>query len=370
MAPVSRKRKRIIKLRYFRPLFFGLLVILVLGVAMWRVWQAGWMPMNQTAKKWYQTEYHSEALVSLPADDAPHSNAMEWWYYSGHLNVEGERRFSFHYVFFLVNSLASHIVSHASLVDHQTGQHYTAQRRSAGNPSNGARDSFDFTLGNWLMSGRNGADRLRIRTPEFAFDLSLESTTPVMLQGGSGLLDFKEAGSSYYYSRPRMNISGTAGLAKEQWPVSGTAWFDHQWGDFSVTALAWDWIALQLSDGMDIMLYILYDRQGEVVLQSGTLSRSGESETLDEAQFSVRALGQWTSPRTKVSYPMGWEVLIPHRHVRLNLAPIISDSEFDGRITSYMVYWEGPVKIKGSHQGDGYIEMSGYFKDKRLQPGI
>ncbi|WP_255856552.1 lipocalin family protein [Marinobacterium rhizophilum] len=25
-----------------------------------------------------------------------------------------------------------------------------------------------------------------------------------------------------------------------------------------------------------------------------------------------------------------------------------------------MSYWEGPVQVNGSHQGEGYLEMTGY----------
>jgi predicted secreted hydrolase len=46
--------------------------------------------------------------------------------------------------------------------------------------------------------------------------------------------------------------------------VTGTAWLDREWG---TTALApeqtgWDWLALQLSDGADLMYYRLRDADG------------------------------------------------------------------------------------------------------------
>ena len=339
----------------------GLAVLAVTIISVWAyLWRTGLIPDNQSVANWYETEHSSTALVNLPADDAPHANYMEWWYYNGHLWTGDDKKYSFHYVFFLVNALSSFTVAHASFIDHQTGKRYTVQRRSAGNPSSGRENSFEFVLGNWSMAGGNGKDRLTLETPEFSFDLALTSTRPPVLQGGTGLLDFKTAGSSYYYSRPRMRISGTAAVGNDRHPVTGQAWFDHQWGDFRTTLLGWDWFAIQLTDGADIMLYLLQDSNGETVLRSGTYSRHGQTEVLNAADFETHITDFWTSPTTGVSYPVNWTIKIPSKNIQLALSPMIREGEFDGRVTSYLVYWEGPIKITGSHNGIGFLESTGY----------
>ena len=40
----------------------------------------------------------------------------------------------------------------------------------------------------------------------------------------------------------------------------GEVWFDHQWGNFEASRLAWNWFALQLDDGSSVMLYQLFDK--------------------------------------------------------------------------------------------------------------
>ena len=61
--------------------------------------------------------------------------------------------------------------------------------------------------------------------------------------------DFGPAGSSYYYSRTRMAASGDVTLGDVSFAVEGTAWFDHQWGDFiAVGGGGWDWFAINLED--------------------------------------------------------------------------------------------------------------------------
>ena len=296
--------------------------------------------------------------VTLPADDAPHHNYMEWWYYNAHLRAADGREFSFHYVFFLIDSVISYTVSHISLTDHQTGKHYTAQQESAGNPSAGSEGAFNFTLGDWQMSGSDGRDHLKASGTGFSFDLKLTNAGPVLYHGGIGLIGLGDAGSSYYYSRPRMNLAGRLTIAGKTLPVSGQAWFDHQWGDFRTGELGWDWFALQLDDGADIMLYRLRDRRNRPVLSMGTYSRSGGADVLKESDFQAEPSTTWRSNKTGITYPVVWRVRIPSRHVDVRIKPIAQDSEIDARTTTYNTYWEGAVTIEGSHRGRGFLEVS------------
>jgi len=62
------------------------------------------------------------ALVSLPEDDAPHSDVnTEWWYYHGHLNTAFDEHYAFHYVVFQI-IMSEHLavnVAHLSISDPQ-----------------------------------------------------------------------------------------------------------------------------------------------------------------------------------------------------------------------------------------------------------
>lgn len=339
------------------------IVLLAAAVASWWLWD---IDPRQTANRAMAdgTSGEGEAaapmrvMVKLPEDDAPHQNYMEWWYYNSHLRARDGREFSFHYVFFLINSVVSYTVSHISLTDHQTGKHYTDQKESAGNPSAGTVRGFNFTLGDWGMAGSAGDDALRIKTADFAFDLTLSNSGPTVFQGGTGLLDFKQAGTSYYYSRPRMSVEGQLSLGSRTFPVVGQSWFDHQWGDFQTGVLGWDWFALQLDDGADVMLYQLRDRRNQPVLFSGTYTRNGTTEVLGERDFSAQALSSWRSKSTGISYQTSWRVHIPSHRVDLQIAPVAQDSEIDARTTTYNTYWEGAIKVSGSHGGRGFLEIS------------
>ena len=110
-----------------------------------------------------------------------------------------------------------------------------------------------------------GVDRLGLQ-------LTGGPTKPPALHDGDGWIDFGDAGGSYYYSRTAMGTGGVVYLGLDTYPVDGTAWFDHQWGDFiSVGGGGWDWFAVNLDDGTDLTLSLVRDADGSYPLVYGTL---------------------------------------------------------------------------------------------------
>ncbi len=359
----SRRRLRARVLRCFWRIL-GVAAVVLIGLGVYRLWELGLIPANQSADDWYDLARSSNAAVELPRDDAPHDDSIEWWYYNGHLTDAAGGKYGFHFTVFVINALTSHTVAHASLVDQAAGRHYTGQMRVAGNPSKGSKDGFDFSLGGWQMSGASGSDQLRFDLDGLRLDLHLQEATPAVMQGGNGILDFRGVGASYYYSRPRMDITGTLSAEGQRHKVSGTGWFDHQWGDFELFELGWDWFALQLDDGSDVMLYRLFNpKDGHPVLVLGTWSRNGVTTVLGPSDFQLSVTGHWVSPRTGRRYPMGWRLEIPAQAISVEVSPVMPDNELDARATTYLVYWEGPARISGSHTGQGYVELNGYGVD-------
>ncbi len=324
------------------------------------IWLYFEIAQSKSAEVWFHSEFNNTSKISLPEDDAPHSDKVEWWYYNGHLTAKSGKQFSFHYTVFLFNGMMTHTIAHVSLTDHQTKRHYTAQRRSGGNPSFGTVNEFKFTLDDWIMNGGDGTDELQVRTDEFSFDLKLTNTIAPIMHGEEGIIPLDNAGSSYYYSRTRMIITGVLNIGKYHEPVEGISWFDHQWGDFSVGQLGWDWFSLQMDDGVDIMLYQLRDKSGRPVLYLGGISREGSTDMLSADDFILTSGKKWTSKKTGKMYPIEWKINIPKQKIDITTQSVIKDSEFDASLTTYRIYWEGAVKVQGSHTGKGFMELSGY----------
>jgi predicted secreted hydrolase len=218
------------------------------------------------------------------------------------------------------------------------------------------------------MTGLLGQDRLQAQAAEFGIDLELADTRPApVLHDGDGWIDYGPAGGSYYYSRPRMTADGTLTYRGAQLAVAGSAWFDHQWGDF-VTGGAggWDWFALNLADGVDVMAYLIRAPDGSYPYAYATVAGPVGVSAVSGADFTITPLGSWTSPATHTTYPAGWRLEIPGSGIDVALAPTVADQELDTRASTGVVYWEGSQAVThtagGRRAGEAYVELTGYFR--------
>jgi predicted secreted hydrolase len=333
--------------------------------------------------------------VTLPADDAPHDRLTEWWYYTGHLRDETGGRWGFEFVIFRAERGGFPVTwaSHLALTDETGGQFHYAQRAEIGpqvNTTPGVADGFalairgldpanpaTFTRAPWTMTGGGGEDRLAATAGAaessgdasggFGVALDLAATKPAALHDGDGYIDFGPAGGSYYYSRTAMTAAGTITLGSRTLVVDGSAWFDHQWGDFiSVGAGGWDWFAINLDDGTDITLSLVRAADGSYPLVYGTLvDAAGGTRRLGPADFTVEPTGSWVSPATGTTWPAGWSVTLPGEDLVVRLEPSVAQQELDTRATTGVVYWEGSQRVTATLAGktlggQAYVELTGY----------
>ena len=89
----------------------------------------------------------------------------------------------------------------------------------------------------------------------------------------------------------------------ERFEVSGLSWMDHEFGTSMLEAeqLGWDWFALQLEDGRDIMLYQMRRRAAHATpSRAGRSSRAtAASRALAPSDYTLEPLETWQSPATK-----------------------------------------------------------------------
>ena len=207
--------------------------------------------------------------IIFPRDDAAHDRLTEWWYVTGHLaTLDGSREFGYEAVIFRAErgafpvTWASHIALTEKPRSGRTGTFTYAQRSEIGaqvdvsatvsapsaavfaitgvDPLNPA--TFNNTP--WVMSvGLDGGMQISAEWLE----LQLAAPAAPVLHDNDGWIDFADAGGSYYYSRTRMPTQGMITVDGEQLSVSGSSWFDHQWGDFiAIGGGGWDWFALNM----------------------------------------------------------------------------------------------------------------------------
>jgi predicted secreted hydrolase len=338
--------------------------------------------------------------VVFPRDDAPHDRLTEWWYYTGHLDDETGGTWGFEYVVFRAERGGFPVAwaSHLALTDEAGGRFHYAQRAEIGpqvdtraggtgvDPVPGFRfairgldpsDASTFTREPWVMAGVNGEDRLAARVDAadvdgdpvdgFGLELALTSAKPPALHDRDGWVDFGPAGGSYYYSRTSMPAAGTITVGDRELAVTGTAWFDHQWGDFiAVGGGGWDWFAVNLDDGREITVSLVRDTDGRYPLVYGSLVEAdGTVVHLGAEDLSVTVTARWTSPATGATYPARWEISIPGQELELLLEPTVPQQELDTRDTTGVIYWEGSQRVTGTSgglpiAGRGYVELTGY----------
>jgi predicted secreted hydrolase len=130
----------------------------------------------------------------------------------------------------------------------------------------------------------------------------------------------------------------------------------------------WDWFGVQLSDGSELMIYLMREKSGEYSpVSSGTfVDREGKSTRLSSKDFRVRVLDTWKSPHSGALYPALWLLEVITLDLRIKIFPNMADQEIQTPGSTRVTYWEGSVRAEGfgalgrAVTGEGYVELTGY----------
>jgi len=321
----------------------------------------------------------------FPDDHGPHPGFRnEWWYVTGNLDGDGGRRIGFELTIFrfaLTSSLPATqsnwrsnqvYIAHFAVTDADRERFFAAERFSRGALGLAGAESAPFRvwIEDWeIAATQAGAPeqwRLRASDPWFSVDLALTAAKPPVLNGNAGLSQksAEPGNASYYYSMTRWLTEGAVRLGDDEIRVSGLSWLDREWSTSALGAdqLGWDWFALQLSDGSDLMFYNLRKLDGSQDEHSaGTwVDADGKSRHLERDDVEITVTDTWESPEGGV-YPSGWTLRLPEKDLFLEIRPVMADQE----LFTTVRYWEGAVDVKGERSGNpvsgrGYVELTGY----------
>ncbi len=332
----------------------------------------------------YQRAYQPRPFI-FPADHGPHPEFRnEWWYVTGTLTDASGREFGYQLTLFrialapiapIVDSAwrTNQIyMGHFALSDVAGKQHHGFERFSRGAVGLAGAQAAPLRiwLEDWELASIGPEPfplRVRAHQDDIAVDLTLDTAKPLVLQGEQGLSQksAEPGNASYYYSLTRLPTRGMVNLNGQKFTVSGASWLDREW---STSALGleqsgWDWFALQLDDGREMMFYRLRRKDGGVdPFSKGMLvAADGSARVLRWNEVDWQPLGAWTSPHTGDRYPAGWRLRVPTEQLDLTVTPKIADQEM--RLT--VRYWEGAVAVGGlagerAVGGQGYLEMTRY----------
>ena len=326
-----------------------------------------------------------DVALQFPRDYGSHPRFRnEWWYITGWLRTSGGGELGMQITFFrnrprVAEEISSRfaprqlLFAHAALADPEAGRLLHDQRaaRAGFGLAEAAEGRTDVAIEDWSLKQTDGGYAAEVAARDFRYALRFEAKQPPLLQGERG---FSRKGpgaaqASYYYSRPHLAVSGSVVIQGRELEVSGEAWLDHEWSSepLAQEAVGWDWIGINLADGGALMAFRMRAKEGGSFWAGGAVrSAGGRMRILKPGEVRFEPLRRWRSPWTGAEYPVAMRVQVGA--MILELEPLMDDQELDARASTGTVYWEGAVRARqgGKPAGQGYLELTGYWKPLKL----
>ncbi|UWR23343.1 lipocalin-like domain-containing protein [Sulfitobacter sp. S190] len=304
----------------------------------------------------------------FPADHGPHPDyRIEWWYLTANMTGPDGTPYGLQWTLFR-SALApgdsggwsSPQVWFAHAAVTTPDAHHVAERFGRGGMgvAGVTADPFEAWIDEWRMAGPD-FDQLAVRAtgPDFSYTVDLRARGPLVFHGQDGYsVKSAQGQASYYYSQPFFDLTGTLSLPDGPVEVTGTAWLDREWSSQPLASdqTGWDWFSLSFSDRTKLMGFRLRQADGSYYTSATWIEPDGTTTPLPDGAFD--AAPQATTAIGPRDVPTTWSVRLPEKDVDITVAAINPAAWMDVSLP----YWEGPVRVSGSHTGVGYLEMTGY----------
>jgi predicted secreted hydrolase len=313
--------------------------------------------------------------LSFPADHGPHPDyRIEWWYLTANLNDANGAAYGVQWTLFRQAMAAGTQAAgwanpqiwmgHAALTSADTHRSSETFARGGVGQAGATAKPFRAWIDAWEMRELDGISdanlaplALTASGAGFSYALQLESDHPLVLQGDAGYSKKSERGqASYYYSQPWFRAAGSLTIDDRKIDVSGQAWMDREYSSQPLASdqTGWDWFSLHLSSGEKLMLFRLRQSSGANYFSGNWITPDGRSE-----QIASSAIAMTPTASTEVAgrkLPTSWRIAVASRGLAIDTVPL---NPMSWMATSF-AYWEGPITLRGSHGGVGYLEMTGY----------
>ncbi len=307
---------------------------------------------------------------TFPQDHAAHPDfRIEWWYLTANLTDNAGRDYGVQWTLFRSASQPTGLpedqlwMGHAAVTTEDA--HYHAERLARGATGQaGISQPLDAFIDDWSLTSVTSGNEdllsaidLTARGAEFAYRLNLTAIGPLVAHGDKGYsLKSSSGQASYYYSQPFYAVSGTLNLPDGDVNVTGTAWLDREWSSQPLASdqSGWDWFSLNFDSGDKLMAFRLRSTSGDDYTSGTWITADGTPTVLDNGAIELSPIAQTTTHGREV--PTSWSVTLPEKDLDITVEAVQPDAWMD----TLFPYWEGPIRITGSHRGRGYLEMTGY----------
>ena len=330
--------------------------------------------------------------LEFPRDFGAHpSYRTEWWYLVGLLDAPPRGSFQtplgVQLTFFRIrpaidpdnpSHFAAHqlVLAHAAIADPRRGALLHEERIARVGFGIAEVSSADtgIEIDRWRLvrDPTKGVYRGRAQGAQFTLDLTAVPTQALLLQGDRGFSrkappDSTSSAASIYYSEPQLALQAQVSVDGSDQIRNGRGWLDHEWTSTLLPphASGWDWAGFNLDDGSALTAFRIRrtanGSDDQALFAYASLRAPGRPLQLFAlSQVRFEALQNWTSPRTRASYPVAQRIQVGSR--RFETHPLMLDQELDARTSSGIAYWEGASDLVegGRAIGHGYLELTGY----------
>jgi len=349
--------------------------------------------------------------MSFPQDHGPHDQFdIEWWYLTANLQDEAGDPYGLQWTLFRfknprpsssqaeANNSSSSLknspvtlnestvsldkkwhndqiyMAHASI--HSLDTHWFSEKFARGGVGNAGLTALPLNLfiDDWQWLNSDGDIGLFPSTLTFsATDTSkpnaeasatftLNQTGPLVQHGDNGFSVKSNSGhASHYYSAPFISIEGELTqtidiVTTAPIKLKGQAWFDQEWTSqlLDTGTQGWDWLSLHLDDGNKIMAFRMRLKNQDDYVTGSYITSTGEQITLQPGDLTLRPVSVKKVDGRQL--PLIWKLTIPSKKIDLTISTL-KDKQWNN---AAVPYYEGMVKIEGSHGGVGFLELTGY----------
>ena len=197
---------------------------------------------------------------------------------------------------------------------------------------------------------------------EASATFTLNQTGPLVQHGDNGFSVKSNSGhASHYYSAPFISIEGELTQAIDTVTTApiklkGQAWFDKEWTSqlLDTGTQGWDWLSLHLDDGNKIMAFRMRLKNQDDYVTGSYITSTGEQITLQPGDLTLQPVSVKKVDGRQL--PLIWKLMIPSKKIDLTISTL-KDKQWNN---AAVPYYEGMVKIEGSHGGVGFLELTGY----------
>ena len=197
---------------------------------------------------------------------------------------------------------------------------------------------------------------------EASATFTLNQTGPLVQHGDNGFSVKSNNGhASHYYSAPFISIEGELTQAIDTVTTApiklkGQAWFDKEWTSqlLDTGTQGWDWLSLHLDDGNKIMAFRMRLKNQDDYVTGSYITSTGEQIALQPGDLTLQPVSVKKVDGRQL--PLIWKLIIPSKKIDLTISTL-KDKQWNN---AAIPYYEGMVKIEGSHGGVGFLELTGY----------